>query len=127
MQIKSKILYFFILLLFVVTNVTGQNEKNIQFYNLNEEYGISMRETNQVCEDGNGFIWISSKIGIVRYTRDDVRTYEIPYDSEDNIFVWVKYTNGKLYVYTNNGQIFVYNTIKDNFELIGNISKYLED
>ena len=127
MQIKSKILFVFILLLFVVTNVTGQNEKNIQFYNLNEEYRISMREANQVCEDNNGFIWISSKMGILRYTRDDIRSYQIPYDSENIVFVRMEYTNNKLYVYTNNGQIFTYNTIRDKFELVTNIPKYLED
>lgn len=127
MPIKINILCLFLLLLYPLSGALAQNEKNIQFYNLNEEYGISMRETNQVCEDDNGFIWISSKIGIIRYTRDDVRTYQLPYDSEDIIFVWMKFTNGKLYVYTNNGQIFIYNKVQDKFELFVNISKYLED
>ena len=127
MLLNSNILFLFIFLSLTVTNAAGQNEKNIQFYNLNEEYGISMRETNQVCEDDDGFIWISSKIGIIRYTRDDIRTYQIPYDSEDIIFVWMIFTNGKLYVYTNNGQIFLYNKVQDKFELVVNISKYLEN
>ncbi len=118
---------FHLLLLGSNLTVLAQNEKNVQFYNLNEEYGISMRETNQVCEDDNGFIWISSKMGILRYTHDDIRSYQIPYESEDIITSRLEYTNKTLYAYTNNGQIFKFNTIQDRFEIVTNVSKYLEN
>ena len=44
-----------------------------RFYNLNEEYGVSFRQTNMVCSDSNGFIWISSKMGVIRYTQNDIK------------------------------------------------------
>lgn len=121
--------YFFQLVIILLTCVSGVTtaKTSTQFYNLNEDYGISIRETNQVCEDDEGFIWISSKVGIVRYSRDDVRTYQIPYDTEDIITVRMEYINGKLYVYTNNGQLFIYNNIQDRFELITNLAKQMED
>ncbi|WP_297099940.1 two-component regulator propeller domain-containing protein [uncultured Draconibacterium sp.] len=122
--------YCFIHFIFIFLNCVAfiaTAENSIQFYNLNEEYGISIRETNQVCEDEDGFIWISSKVGIVRYSRDDIRTYQIPYDTEDIISVGMEYTNHTLYVYTNNGQVFVYNNIQDRFDLITNISRQLEN
>ncbi len=122
--------FYFLQFVFFVLNclaVVATAENSIQFYNLNEEYGISIRETNQVCEDDNGFIWVSSKIGIVRYSRDDIRTYQIPYDSEDIITVRMEYTNHTLYVYTNNGQVFEYNDIQDRFDLITNIANQLEN
>jgi len=100
---------------------------HVQFYNLNEEYGISIRETNQICKDDDGFMWISSKMGIVRYTQDDIRTYQLPYESEDIITVRLVYKNGVLYAYTNNGQIFKYNRIQDQFEMVINISKELRN
>ena len=122
--------YYFFQLVFIflncVSGVTIAKNSN-QFYNLNEDYGMSIRETNEVCEDDDGFIWISSKIGIVRYSRDDIRTYQLPYDTEDIITVRMEYTNGKLYVYTNNGQLFIYNNIQDRFELITNLAKQVED
>ena len=127
MEIRLYIFFLFTLICSHTSAVWANGENTIQFYNLNEEYGISIRETNQVCEDNDGFIWISSKIGILRYSRDDIRTYQVPYDSEDIIAVRMEYTNGKLYAYTNNGQIFVYNPIQDAFEIITNIAKQLED
>ncbi|WP_167607958.1 hybrid sensor histidine kinase/response regulator transcription factor [Maribellus sediminis] len=127
MQTITKIIYTLQLVLLIFLQAAAQNEKNVQFYNLNEEYGISMRETNQVCEDDNGFIWISSKMGILRYTHDDIRVYQVPYESEDIITVRLEYMNKTLYAYTNNGQIFKYNTIQDKFEIVTNVTKYLED
>lgn len=126
---KSKKYYFFqiIFIFLCCAAFVATAENSIQFFNLNEEYGISIRETNQVCEDEDGFIWISSKVGIVRYSRDDIRTYQIPYDTEDIISVGMEYINHTLYVYTNNGQVFVYNNIQDRFDLITNISRQLEN
>ncbi len=98
-------------------------ESIIPFYNLNEEYGISIRETNNVCEDNNGFIWISSKMGIIRYIKDDVRIYQLPYENQDIITVELTYDHGQLLAYTNNGQIFKYNSLKDEFEMLVNVSK----
>ncbi len=100
---------------------------NLQFYNLNDEYGVSFRQTNMVCSDSNGFIWISSKMGIIRYTQDDVRFYKLPYETVDIISVKLLSQNNDLYAYSNNGQIFRYNCITDCFELIINISKELRN
>ena len=35
----------------------------VKFYSVNALFGISMRETNSVCKDDNGFVWASSKTG----------------------------------------------------------------
>lgn len=99
---------------------------HVKFYSLNEEFGISLRETTQICKDNHGFMWISSKMGIIRYTEDDIRTYQLPYESEDVISVRIVYMGGILYSYTNNGQIFRYNSILDKFESVVNISKELQ-
>ncbi len=114
-----------LLTIFPFLSVRGAS--NVQFYNLNEKYGVSIRETNQVLSDDYGFIWISSKMGIVRYTEDDVRTYQLPYESEDIITVRLVYEKRGLYAYTNNGQILKYNPIRDKFEMIINISKVLRN
>lgn len=125
MKLYISLLTAFVTFLLNVSFLFANEANNVEFYNLNEEYGVSIRETNQVLSDHYGFIWISSKMGIMRYTQSDIRTYQLPYDSENIITLRLVYENGILYAYTNNGQIFRYNQIQDKFELLINISKQL--
>ena len=79
-------------------------------------YGISMREMASVCKDGNGFIWASSKTGILRITESDYRIYQLPYKTANIINVKLAYNNSFLIAYTNNGQFFHYNELYDRFD-----------
>lgn len=126
---KSNINIFIagVVALLTISFLQVDGENNVRFFNLNEEYGISIRETNQVLKDDNGFIWIASKLGVVRYMEDDIRTYQLPFDSEDIITLRLVYKNGVLYAYTNNGQILKYNPIQDKFEMAINVSKVLNN
>jgi hypothetical protein len=54
-------------------------ETNYKFYNINELFGITMRQANSVCKDDNGFIWASTKSGVIRLTGDDYRVYQLPF------------------------------------------------
>jgi signal transduction histidine kinase/ligand-binding sensor domain-containing protein/AraC-like DNA-binding protein len=85
-----------------------------------------MREANSVCTDRNGFIWVSSKTGILRFTEDDYRFYQLPYETANIINVRLVYKNSRLMAYTNNGQLFYYNELSDRFELLINLSKELK-
>jgi len=116
---------FIILLLTVCTIVLSAS--NPRFNNINSMYGISMRETNSVCKDHNGFIWVSSKTGILRLTDDDCRIYQIPYETANVITVKLVYQDSKLLAYTNNGQLFSYNKISDRFDLEVNMGRVLND
>jgi len=97
----------------------------VKFYSVNSLYGISMRTVNSICKDANGFIWASSKTGILRLTENDCHTYSLPYESADNITVKLTCKNLQLIAFTNNGQIFSYNPVKDRFDLIVNIGEIL--
>lgn len=98
----------------------------VKFYSINALFGISMRVTNSVCKDSDGFIWASSKTGILRFTNDDYRIYQLPYETEGVLMVWMFYENSVLTAYTNNGQVFQYNPVSDSFELKINLNKLLE-
>ncbi|MCW3789569.1 hybrid sensor histidine kinase/response regulator transcription factor [Plebeiibacterium sediminum] len=128
---KKKFVVFIYLFCFILTQAFGQqhviDNSSIRFYNLNEKYGLSIREVNSICEDSNGFIWASSKMGIIRYTPGDVRTYKLPYENSNVITTRLSFNQGHLYVYTNNGQIFYYNAIADQFELIINLATRLRN
>lgn len=97
----------------------------VRFYNMNLLYGISLRATNSICKDSNGFIWASSKTGIIRLTKSDYHLYQLPFESVDNITVKVMFENGQLIAYTNNGQIFSYCRVQDRFQLVVNLGKLL--
>jgi signal transduction histidine kinase/CheY-like chemotaxis protein/ligand-binding sensor domain-containing protein len=86
-----------------------------------------MREANSVCKDNNGFIWSSSKIGILRITEKDYRIYHLPYETANVINVKLIYQYSKLFAYTNNGQIFAYNPVLDRFDLLFNVGKILDN
>ena len=104
---KKKLIQFYrhsaILLLGLVfaLNVTA-----VKFYSVNTLLGISYRVTASICKDDNGFIWASSKTGILRLTDDDYRIYHLQYETAGAIFVKLIYEHSRLIAYTNNGQIF---------------------
>ena len=97
--------------LFIVTFALSAQSANVKFYNVNQIYGISMRETASVCKDNNGFIWASSKTGIVRIAGNDYRIYQLPFQTLNILNVKLACTNSELYAYSNNGQVFRYNPI----------------
>lgn len=97
----------------------------VKFYSVNLLFGISMRVTNSICKDDNGFIWASSKTGILRLTEDDYKIYQLPYESAGAIFVRLVYENKQLVAFTNNGQVFIYNQVSDNFEFVVNFRKLI--
>ena len=79
---KSRLLIFFLFL-----SIFNIYASDVKFYNINAMYGISMREMASVCKDGNGFIWASSKTGILRITESDYRIYQLPYKTANIINV----------------------------------------
>jgi signal transduction histidine kinase/DNA-binding response OmpR family regulator/ligand-binding sensor domain-containing protein len=92
--------------------------QNKVFYNVNDIYGISIRGANSVCEDEKGFIWVSSKAGVYRFTEEDKRQYVLPYVTPNVISVDLLYKNSNLFAYTNNGQFFKYDPLYDRFDLV---------
>ncbi|MFW6275545.1 MAG: ligand-binding sensor domain-containing protein, partial [bacterium] len=92
--------------------------QNKVFYNVNDIYDISIRGANSVCEDEKGFIWVSSKAGVYRFTEEDKRQYLLPYVTPNVISVDLLFKNSNLYAYTNNGQFFKYDPLLDQFDLI---------
>lgn len=98
----------------------------VKFISVNTLYGVSIRVTNSICQDGNGFIWASSKTGIMRLTDDDYRIYQLPEETEGVLMIWLIYENFKLTAYTNNGQVFEYNPVNDRFDLLFNLNNLLD-
>lgn len=98
----------------------------VKFHSVNSLFGISVRVTNSVCKDDDGFIWASSKTGIIRLTDDDYRIYQLPYETEGALMVWLTFKDSNLIAYTNNGQVFRYNPIADSFDLLFNLNNLID-
>ena len=98
---------------------------NEKFYNINDMYGISIRETSSVCIDNYGFVWVASKTGILRLTDGDYRVYQLPYQTMDVLTVKLFYQDSTFLACSNNGQFFQYNELMDSFEFLFDIRKLL--
>lgn len=106
------------LLINIVVSTIGLYASDAKFNNINAIHGINMRETASICSDDDGFIWVSSKTGILRLTDDDYRIYQLPYQTADVITVKLVYKKPVLLAYSNNGQVFRYNMISDRFDFL---------
>ena len=104
-------------ILFVIS-IHSAPASNVKFYSINDIYGISMRETASVCKDNNGFIWASSKTGIMRIAGNDCRIYQLPFKTLDILNVKLACKNPILLAYSNNGQVCRYHPVHDRFELL---------
>ena len=111
----------------IIQFVFSLNVGAVKFYSINTLFGISSRVTNSICEDDNGFIWASSKTGILRLTDTDYRIYQLPYETAGAIVVKLIYEHSNLIAYTNNGQVFSYNPVYDRFDLLVDLSKTIKD
>lgn len=118
--------YKFAAILFFIFSFS-LNVLAVKFYSINSLFGISIRVTNSICKDDNGFIWASSKTGILRLTDDDYRVYQLPYETAGAIVVKLVYQHSKLVAYTNNGQIFSYDPVYDRFDLQSDLSKLVNN
>ncbi len=116
---------FKLTLLLVIFFVSSIKANPVKFYSINSLFGISFRVTGSICKDNNGFIWASSKTGILRLTNDDYRIYQLPYETADIVIVRLVYEDSKLIAFSNNGQIFLYNPVYDRFDLLLNLSSIL--
>jgi len=124
---KLKTLRYSLAAILFLNIVFSLNVLAEKFYSINSLYGISMRETYSVCKDDNGFVWASSKTGILRLSKDNYHIYRLQYEAADVFRVLLKYKDFKLFAYTNNGQVFYYNPVFDKFELILNLNRILFD
>lgn len=122
---KNNIFKLFIFAFILSITHSIAKGSNAKFYSINNIHGISVREANSICKDETGFIWASSKTGIIRLTDDDFKTYQLPYETADVISVKLALRDNKLIAYTNNGQLYAYNSIYDRFDLLVNMSVVL--
>lgn len=75
-----------IIIAVLLLSVSFSYSSNVKFYDINSIHGISMREVASVCKDRDGFIWASSKSGILRLTDNSYHIYQLPYETPNMKF-----------------------------------------
>jgi len=113
-----------IFVFFSITFAFYVHSSNLKFHSINETFGISMFNVSSVCKDGNGFIWASSRSGVIRLTDDSYHIYHLPFEKHNAVLVKLVRHNSELLAYANNGQIFRYNAIFDRFDRLLTIREF---
>ncbi|MDP4208161.1 MAG: two-component regulator propeller domain-containing protein [Bacteroidota bacterium] len=116
-----------LLLVYIFVSILNAYPADLKFYNINNLYNLSMRETYSVCQDKNGFIWSSSKTGVLRIAGGNYKIYQLPKITANYISLNLTYINSSLIAYTNNGQIFLYDELFDRFKLLIDLRKLLNN
>ena len=111
-------------LLLTAASLTCQGAEP-EFFSVNNLYNISIRETNSVCKDADGFVWASSKMGILRFASHNYRIYNLPYSEHNALTVRLECRDKMLVAYSNLGQVFIYNPVADKFEPLINLIQYI--
>jgi len=110
---KIKLTFLFLILMSGVIM-----SEDVTFFNISNIFGVSRHEFLSLCKDDNGFVWASSRSEVIRLTKDDFRSYRLPYKSKDVVFIEMASNGREIAAYTNNKQIFRYNDIADCFDPI---------
>lgn len=98
--------------------------------NLNTDNGLSSARVYSIVEAEDGAMWISTKRGVDRYNGQQVRNYTLATDmqfsdaSGRNIKL-AKDSQQHIYAYDNKGKIYIYNKVKDTFQLQVNLMNVL--
>lgn len=98
--------------------------------NLNTDNGLSSARVYSIVEAEDGAMWISTKRGVDRYNGQQVRNYTLATDmqfsdaSGRNIKL-TKDSQQHIYAYDNKGKIYIYNQVKDTFQLQVNLTNVL--
>ena len=98
--------------------------------NLNTDNGLSSARVYSIVESEDAAMWISTKRGVDRYNGQQVRNYTLATDmqfsdaSGRNIKL-TKDIQQHIYAYDNKGKIYIYNKVKDTFQLLVNLMNVL--
>jgi len=109
---------YYILILFIQLTLSCLGQ--YQFNNFSEDQGLSSNQVRAILQDDEGFIWLATSNGLVRYDGEDFITYQnIPGDSTsltDNFLLAIhQEKEGNIWIGTINGGVNVLNPKERKF------------
>lgn len=116
--------YTLVLLLITSNGIHGQ-----QIRHLGVEDGLNGRQSFNIVQDKDGFIWISNRFGVDRYDGKNIKSYKIPTLNKAKSPVREVHIlfdrDSVLWAYTDNGGIYYYNNEKDEFDSYKQLNTYI--
>lgn len=101
-----------------------------QIRHLGVNDGLNGRQSFNFVQDKEGFIWISNRFGIDRYDGKKIKNYRIPTLNETKNPVREVHIlsdrDSLLWAYTDNGGIYFYDDLKDDFIGYKHLNSYLK-
>ncbi len=98
--------------------------------NVNTDNGLSSARVYSIIEAEDGAMWFSTKRGVDRYNGQQVKNYVLATEMQfsdacgRNIKL-VKDSRQNIYAYDNKGKIYIYNKVKDTFQLQVNLTNVM--
>ncbi len=114
----------YIIFLFMSMALSAQ-----KFYNVGVEEGLSSYQAYDIVQDKNGFIWVSTKVGIDRFDGENIVNYGYPGDDGEITFQIVKLItdlNKNIWAFTSKGQIFSFDEGNNHFQRIFSLSDSIQ-
>lgn len=107
-------LYIFPLMFFVGCWKVQSQNRIIQFQNISVENGISDNRVNNILQDKEGYLWISTRLGIDRYSGQSTKAYHL---LKEHIEVnhMLQDAEGRVWAATTGG-LYLFDRKKDQFE-----------
>lgn len=98
--------------------------------NVNTDNGLSSARVYSIVEAEDGAMWISTKRGVDRYNGQQVKNYTLSTDMQfsdasGRSIKLTKDSQQRIYAYDNKGKVYIYNKVKDSFQLLVNLMNVL--
>ena len=98
--------------------------------NIGLDEGLSSQRVFSIVEDGDGVVWISTKMGVNRCNGKEITFYELPgdlrYDDMAARVIKLYHDSDRLLAFDNSGNIYKYSDVFDRFETVMRLSDIID-
>ncbi|QCX38601.1 hypothetical protein FF125_09210 [Aureibaculum algae] len=113
---RAFLLLFFFGYCYLYSFQTIAQNVMLQFQDISFEDGISDSRVGNVIQDKEGFVWLTSRLGIDKYNGQTMKSYQFLQEKQAEINTLIQSDKGNILVATTRGLYFL-NTEKDKFDL----------
>ena len=103
--------------------------RNFTYSHLGAAEGLDNQRVFSIKQSGSGAVWWSTMMGVGRYNGLKVKNYRLdkgtPYGHLGGRVIHLTTEEGVIYAFDNRGTIYVFNSMRNEFEQVTSISKKL--
>lgn len=119
-----------ILLLLITSIGYALDVRDFSYSHLSKANGMDNQRVFSICEAENGAIWWSTKSSVGRYNGSVVKVYPLdkqtPYRHQGGRVINLSLGKDTLYAFDNNGTLYYFNAIHDDFEIRASLSEMMK-